>query len=47
MAWKVAGVVLLALACAAVFGAYLRPDMVLSFTNAVMALCGFPPQASP
>jgi hypothetical protein len=47
MAWKIAGVALLALACAAVFAAYLRPDMVLSFTNAVMVLCGFPPQASP
>ena len=47
MAWKIAGVALLALACAAVFAAYLRPDMVLSFTNAVMALCGFPPPASP
>lgn len=47
MAWKVAGGVLLALACAAVFAAYLRPDMVLSFASAVMALCGFPPQTSP
>jgi hypothetical protein len=47
MAWRIAGVLLLALACAAVFAAYLRPDMVLSFAGAVMALCGFPPQASP
>jgi len=47
VAWKAAGVALLALASAAVFAAYLRPDMVLSFTNAVMALCGFPVQASP
>ena len=47
MAWKIAGVALLALACAAVFAAYLRPDMVLSFANPVMVLCGFAPQASP
>ena len=40
MAWKIAGAVLLALASAVVFAAYLRPDMVLSFTSAVMALCG-------
>jgi hypothetical protein len=47
MAWKAAGVLLLALVCAAIFAAYLRPDMVLSFASAVMALCGFPPQSSP
>lgn len=47
MAWKVAGALLLALACAAIFAAYLRPGMVLSFASAVMALCGFPPAASP
>ena len=41
------GIALLALVSAAVFAAYLHPDMVLSFTNAVMALCGFPPQPSP
>ncbi len=41
MVWKVAGVVLLALASAAVFAAYLRPDMLVSFTNSVIALCGF------
>ena len=39
--WRLGGIALLALASAAVFAAYLRPDMVLSFTNAVMALCGF------
>jgi len=32
---------------AAIFASYLRPDMVVSFANAVMALCGFPTQASP
>lgn len=42
MVWKVAGVVLLALASAAVFAAYLRPDMVVTLGNAFMALCGFP-----
>jgi hypothetical protein len=40
-AWKAAGLALLALASAAVFAAYLRPDMVVTFTNAVMVLCGF------
>lgn len=39
--WRAGGVALLAVASAAVFAAYLRPDMVLNFTNAVMALCGF------
>lgn len=47
MAWKVAGALLLAFACAAIFAAYLRPDMVLTFASAVMALCGFPPPPSP
>ena len=41
MAWKAAGIALLVLASAAVFAAYLRPDMVVTFTNAFMALCGF------
>lgn len=41
MAWKAAGVVLLVLVSAAVFAAYLRPDMVVTFSNAFMALCGF------
>ncbi len=40
-AWKIAGLALLAVASAAVFAAYLRPDMVVTFTNAVMVLCGF------
>ena len=39
--WKIAGLALLALASAVVFASYLRPDMVLSFAGAVMALCGF------
>lgn len=39
--WRAAGLTVLALACAALFAAYLRPDMVVSFSNAVMALCGF------
>ncbi len=47
MLWKAAGVALLVLVSAAVFAAYLRPDMVLTFTNAFMALCGFPVSASP
>lgn len=42
-AWKIAGVALIAVASALTFAAYLRPDMVLSFAAAVMALCGFPP----
>ena len=41
--WKAGGVALLALASAVVFAAYTRPDMVLTFTTAVMALCGFAP----
>jgi len=41
MLWKATGIALLVLASAASFAAYLRPDMVLNFTNAVMALCGF------
>jgi hypothetical protein len=45
--WKAAGIALLALVSAAVFASYLRPDMVVSFANAVMALCGFPTQTSP
>ena len=45
--WKAAGLALLVLASAVLFAAYLSPDMVLSFANAVMALCGFPAQPSP
>ena len=45
--WKAAGIALLALVSAAIFASYLRPDMVASFANAMMALCGFPIQASP
>jgi len=41
MFWKTAGIALLVLASAVTFAAYLRPDMVLSFTSALMALCGF------
>ena len=41
MVWKVAGVVLMALACAVVFAAYLRPDMVITYASAFAALCGF------
>ncbi len=41
MLWKATGIALLVLASAAAFAAYLRPDMVLNFANAVMALCGF------
>ena len=44
---KTASIALLVLASAAVFAAYLRPDMVVTFTNAFMALCGFPSPASP
>lgn len=40
-AWKWAGVALLALASALVFASYLRPDMAVSFANALLALCGF------
>lgn len=40
-AWKWAGVAVLALASAAIFAAYLRPDMVVSFGNALLAMCGF------
>ena len=36
--WTAAGVVLLAFASAAVFSAYLRPDMLLVFGD-VMAFC--------
>ncbi len=39
--WQIAGFALLALASAVLFASYLRPDMVLSFTSAVMARCGF------
>jgi len=41
MAWKVAGVALLIVTCAAVFAAYLRPDMVVTLGSAFIALCGF------
>lgn len=40
-AWKWAGVAVLALASAAIFASYLRPDMVVSFGNAFLAMCGF------
>lgn len=40
-AWKWAGVAVLALASAGIFASYLRPDMVVSFANAVLAMCGF------
>ena len=36
--WKIAAVVLIALACAAVFSAYLRADMLVVFGE-VMAFC--------
>jgi len=39
--WRAGGIALLALASAAIFASYLQPDMVLTFTNAVMVLCGF------
>ncbi|MDA1118849.1 MAG: hypothetical protein O2979_12805 [Proteobacteria bacterium] len=41
MLWKVAGVALLVVACAAVFAAYLRPDMVVTYASAFAAFCGF------
>lgn len=40
-AWKWAGVGLLALASAVIFTWYLRPDMVVSASNAFLAMCGF------
>jgi hypothetical protein len=39
--WKAGGIALLAIVSAGVFAAYTRPDMVLTFATAVMALCGF------
>lgn len=36
MVWKAAGAVLLALAVAGVFAAYLRPDMLVQFANIVL-----------
>lgn len=38
LGWKLAAVVLAAFACAAVFSAYLRPDMLLVFGE-MMAFC--------
>ena len=38
---KWVGLALLALASAVIFAWYLRPDMVVSFSNALIALCGF------
>lgn len=40
-AWKWAGVGLLTLASAVIFTWYLRPDMVVSASNAFLAMCGF------
>jgi len=40
-AWKWAGLALLAVASAAIFAAYLRPDTTISLANAFLALCGF------
>ncbi|MEX0637187.1 MAG: hypothetical protein WD155_00445 [Burkholderiales bacterium] len=40
-AWKWAGLAALAAASAAIFAAYLRPDTMISLTNAFLALCGF------
>ena len=40
-AWKWVGLAVLAAASAAVFAAYLRPDTMISLTNAFLALCGF------
>jgi hypothetical protein len=39
--WRAAGLALLALASAVIFGWYLRPDTMLSLTTAFIALCGF------
>ena len=39
--WRAGGIALLALVSAAIFAAYLRPDMAVSFTNALLAMCGF------
>ena len=36
--WKAAGVALFAFATAAVFSAYLRPDMLVSFAD-IMSFC--------
>ncbi len=38
LGWKVAAVVFAAFVCAAVFSAYLRPDMVVLFGD-IMAFC--------
>ena len=40
-AWKWAGLAALALVSAAIFASYLRPDMAVSFANALLAMCGF------
>ncbi len=39
--WRASGVALLVAASAVIFFSYLRPDMVVSFANALVALCGF------
>jgi hypothetical protein len=36
LVWKASGAALLALAAATAFMAYLRPDMLVNFANAVM-----------
>jgi hypothetical protein len=38
LGWKIGVVVLVAFACAAVFSAYLRPDMLVTFGD-IMAFC--------
>jgi hypothetical protein len=40
-AWKWVGLAVLALASAAIFAAYRQPDMMVSLTNAFLAMCGF------
>lgn len=39
--WRAGGIALLALISAAIFAGYLRPDMAVSFANALLAMCGF------
>lgn len=39
-AWKWLGLAVLAGVSAAIFAAYLRPDAVISLSNAFLALCG-------
>jgi len=40
-AWKWLGLALLAAVSAVIFAAYLRPDNLVSLSNAFLALCGF------